>query len=590
MIHGFSLGLLLGLSDVAFHFNALEWKLDPFQASKGLCFVTGCYGLALAAISLLVSWRTLRIGAVGGFVVVQAIAEYYHTHPDIHWLPLLAVFLAAAVMAGAASSLSARILGAVRPHRWVMNALFSVAMLLAPIPWLLTRMPADNKADSLLVAETKRPGVELPADSPNVVLITFDTLRADHLGAYGYRKVKTPHLDALIQEGTLFERAQVQAPLTSVSHASMFTGLYPTRHGIRAIIRSPRLKSGLTTLPEALKKAGYATAAVVASAPLAPGSGLENGFDTYDFELPTNKFALFGVRDCLLSRVLQRGQIVRDRWAFRRADEQTRRALRWLDSRPNGPFLLWVHYFDVHDPYAPPSRYLRREVHPGASVLDRIDRWYLYDSELAYLDSQIGRLVEGLRRRHLLEKSILVGISDHGEGLGDHDYVSHSYRLFDEQLHPVFFIRYPTGVPAGMRVNQQVRSIDLFPTLMDLLRLEKPAGIDGVSLLSYWHPGNQQRGLLSLSETLADPSQRLVAASDGRYKVIYAVDSNRWSLYDLKTDPEETKDLATLDPKNLGRLQPEVARYLSEGVVPGDLEFPPDSDLRQRLQSLGYIR
>jgi len=591
MSSGLTLGFLLGLLDVAFHFNPGEWRLDPIQACKGLVFIAICYGILLVPLSLLVGWRILRIGAVGSFVAIQALGEYYHRHPDLNWLTVLGVLAASLAMAFGATALSGWVLGAFRPRRAAMAAILGATLALAPIPWLLRPASAgDSPHLKSSIATGVKPGGIPSSDAPNVVLITFDTLRADHLGAYGYSKVKTPSLDALIREGALFERAQVQAPLTSVSHASMFTALYPPEHGIRAIVRSPRLKSGLTTLPEVLKNAGYTTAAIVASAPLAPGMGLEKGFDTYDFELPTEKFAFFGVRDCLLSKALQRGQIVRDLWAFRRAGEQTNRALRWLDSRPPSPFFLWIHYFDVHDPYAPPRRYLRGEFHPGASVLDRMDRWYLYDSELAYLDAQVGRLTDSLRKRGILDKTILIGISDHGEGLGEHDYVSHSFRLFDEQLHPVFFIRYPAAVPAGARIPQQVRSIDLFPTVVDLLGLEGPKFRKGVSLRPYFAADSQLPDLLSISETLADPSRRLVAASDGRFKVIYAIDSDRWSLYDLKEDPAESKDIAGQQARALARLKPEVARYLSEGVASGDLELPSDRDLRERLQSLGYIR
>ena len=457
---------------------------------------------------------------------------------------------------------------------------------------MIWRMPLPAPAVSPIHLPSTLEGhqeTDTSRKTPNLLLITLDTFRPDHLSSYGYRKVRTPHLDALAKEGVVFERAQVQAPLTSVSHASILTSLYPPRHGVRAVTRSPMLSKRAVTLTEILRDAGYSTGAVVAAAPLAPGSGLERGFDRYDFESSPGRSAFFGMRQSMVARVTSRLQIFPDYGAFRRASEQTDHALGWLDSGATAPFFLWVHYFDAHDPYAPPRRVMGADLHPGTSWVDRFCRWYLYDSEVALVDAEIGRLMEGLRQRGLEDRTVVAIISDHGEGLGEHGYVGHSSRLFDEQLHAAFLLRDPSMLPQGFRLRSQVREIDLMPTLLELLGRDVPQGLQGMSLLPLIQGIAAPHDLLSLSETMQSRRGSLVSASDGRFKLIHAPHTDDWTLYDLEGDPRETENVAATRKTDLERLRQSILAYLGEGSPTDGRPNPANPEIEMKLRSLGYV-
>ena len=586
---GLVLGLILGALDSGLHVDVREWLAHPLPAVRGLTGVMGVYALALLLLSSVFRWPTLRNLTVVGFTLVQGLGWYYHQHPQMRLAQALGV-LALSVLAAA---------GTARIFSWLLGGEVPRGRIGAPCMILIgivgcaqclgtvTQHAVDRVQTPITPATPE--SVRSRSGLPSVLVLTFDTLRPDHLGAYGYFRATTPNLDALSAEGVLFEHAQVQAPLTPVSHASIFTSRYPARHGIRGFSRYAEVLRARPTLAELLRESGYRTGAIVAAGPLAPGSGLETGFDTYDFTLAPDHYPFYGSRDTLLAKVLMRLQLVRDRWAYRGAREQTDRALMWLDSRDQRPFFLWVHYFDAHDPYAPPRRYLRLAAHPGASPLDRLRRSYLYDSEVMYLDHEVGRLVEGVRARGLLADTVIVGISDHGEGLGEHDYVGHSYRLFDEQLRGVFFLRFPALIPPGRRVVSQVRSVDVMPTLLDLLQLPVPQGAQGASLLPFIRGSHSERDLLSISETLEDPRGRLVSASDGRYKLIVSLNGRGEWLFDLKQDPLERREISSGHSDVVARLRKELIGYLREGTEVRNGDVPLDPAVRLNLRSLGYL-
>jgi arylsulfatase A-like enzyme len=586
------LGTFLGLASALIHFSRQEWLLDPIASIRALLILAGSYFVLLLFPSLFLSWRSLRIFAVGVFALLQVAAFVYHDNPaplvsQALWLLSFSIPLCILSIL-----FSAWLLGPRSPRAWpiVIVALFACAG--AVLAW---KAPPDrfqtkvSKTQSSEGSDARAEQAKPSRRAPNLLLITLDTFRPDHLPAYGYRKVKTPHLDALAKDGVLFERTQVQAPLTSVSHASIFTSLYPPRHGVRAVTRSPTLSSKAVTLAELLHDAGYSTAAIVASAPLAPGSGLEKGFDVYDYVQPRGRPAFYGMRQAFMAKVLSRLQILPEVQAFRRGPEQTDRALAWLESHGDAPFFLWVHYFDAHDPYAPGWEAMKPELHPGTSWLDRFRRWYLYDSEVAVVDSQIGRLMDDLRQRGLEENTVIAVISDHGEGLGEHGYVGHSSRLFDEQLHAAFILRGSGSIPKGLRVPSQVREIDLMPTLLELLGLDRPQELQGSSLLPLLHGAGAQQDLLSLSETMQSLHSRLVSASDGRFKLIHALQTDAWTLYDLHQDPREKRDVAASRKSDLERLRKSILQYLNEAPPENCEPNPVDPELQMRLRSLGYV-
>ena len=247
----------------------------------------------------------------------------------------------------------------------------------------------------------------LAAPSRSVLLITIDTLRADHLGCYGYRRGATPTIDALAKQAAKFEHAFSAVPLTLPSHAALLTGTYPFYNGVRD---QPgfRLSDNIPTLPEYFARAGYATAAVLGAPVLSRRFGLSRGFDEYDDH--------FGASTEELEAVFSDTK--------RPAETVVRLALAWLDSKPAGkPYFLWLHFYDPHMPYVAPEPF-------RSQFADRP-----YDSEIAYTDSALATLFAGLRKRGLFESTVIALTADHGEGLGDHGESTHGYFIYDSTLH-----------------------------------------------------------------------------------------------------------------------------------------------------------
>jgi arylsulfatase A-like enzyme len=287
----------------------------------------------------------------------------------------------------------------------------------------------------------------------NVLLVTLDTTRADRLGCYGYTDAHTPALDSLAAQGVLFERAFTPAPVTLPAHASLLTGLVPPVHGVRdnGIYR---LRDEAVTLAELLGDAGMVTAATVAAYVLASRFGLAQGFSHYDERLKgqLGKPAAFYVE--------------------RPAEEVTDAALGWLEKRNDKKnFFLWVHYFDPHSPYVPPARF--DSLCPGRP----------YDGEIAYMDSQLGRLLGALRSDGQYENTLVVVVGDHGEALGEHGEPTHGIFLYNSTVRVPLIVKFPAGEHAGGRVDANVSLVDIFPTVLERAGLSVPSGIQGRSLL-----------------------------------------------------------------------------------------------------------
>ena len=293
---------------------------------------------------------------------------------------------------------------------------------------------------------------EKAASKTSILLVTLDTTRADALGCLGGRPGVTPRLDALAREGVLYTQARTTAPVTLPAHASMFTGLYPIRHGARDNGRTP-LPPEATTLAELAREAGLETAAFVAAAVLDDAWGLDQGFETYVD--PTRP------HDGSVSAM----------YVERSAEEVVGDALRWLRERDAGrPFLLWVHLFDPHAPYVPPPAFARQA---GGDP---------YLGEVARADAGVGALLDELARQDLDDETLVVVVSDHGEGLGDHGEVTHGSLAYDTTLRVPLIVRHPDGRRAGTRSDEAASVVDVLPTVAAALGLEAPAGIDGVDL------------------------------------------------------------------------------------------------------------
>jgi arylsulfatase A-like enzyme len=311
----------------------------------------------------------------------------------------------------------------------------------------------------------------------SLVLITVDTLRADHVAAYG-GPVATPALDRLAAEGVLVERAFTPTPTTGPAHASLFSGWYPWRHGVldNAVVFAPEQ----ATLAERLQGEGLETAAFVSSYILHPRFGFDRGFDRYEF-------------------VATEGLVWRDEEHaefYARAESTTEQALDWLEPvlERGRRFFLWVHYFDPHFPYAPPEGFrlppshrvdLRGKRVPegvgGRAALAALVR--AYQGEVRYVDAEIGRLIETVRQHDPMGQTAIVVTSDHGEGLGDHGKLAHGTNLFEELVRIPLILRAP-GLPAGARVSGPVQLEDLYPTLLSILGVAAGDDLDGVDHLA----------------------------------------------------------------------------------------------------------
>jgi arylsulfatase A-like enzyme/tetratricopeptide (TPR) repeat protein len=395
----------------------------------------------------------------------------------------------------------------------------------------------------------------------NLVVITIDTLRPDHLHCYGYAGIQTPTLDEFARKGVLFENAVAQAPLTPPSHASIFTGQYPTVHHVRNV-GGFVLPSSSRPLARILHEQGWDTAAFVSSAVLKKAFGFNNGFDVYDDQMP-------------------RGGNRRDfrEDPERRGSDTVDRALQWLNTQSGKPYFLWVHLYDPHMPYNPPGEFKEKyKNHP-------------YDGEIAYADQQVGRLLAAVGKKSPAGKTITAVLSDHGESLSEHGEYTHGVFLYDATLRIAFLMSGP-GIPSGKRVKQQVRSIDFLPTVLNLMGGEAPANVQGVSLLPAFR-GSTVPTEISYEETLFPKLSmgwsELRGIRTNSWKYIKAP---RPELYDLVHDSHETINVIEQHPQEAQKLEAQLQRIVS----PGGANAPEtiqtslvDKRTIDQLKSLGYL-
>lgn len=411
------------------------------------------------------------------------------------------------------------------------------------------------------------PGSQTPAPR-GVLLVTIDTLRADRVGAYGSRDARTPVLDALAARGVRFDDATAHAPLTHPSHAAIMTGRYPGAFGIKLNGMTP-LPPDAVTLAERFQAAGRATGAVVATVILDEAYGLAQGFQEYD-----DRISAPGGGDVALSN-LQRG-----------ARDVTDRALEWLGSRnaQREGWFLWVHYYDPHLPYRAPASVAR--AFPNRP----------YDAEVAYVDQQLGRLLKGIDTSNTL----VAVTADHGEGLGDHGEVDHGYFIYDSVLRVPLIVAGPGITPRV--VTEQVRSIDIAPTLLDLAGMAGQSGgagqagaVDGESLRGLMNGQARREIPPSYAESwypkLHFGWSELKSLRVGEWKHIAAP---KPELYDLRTDAGELKNVIASRGTVAGRMAADMARIvagfggdrLGEATGGG---ARPDPEAEARLRALGYV-
>ncbi len=403
-------------------------------------------------------------------------------------------------------------------------------------------------------------------EKPNVVLITLDTTRADHLGCYGNANARTPAIDALAGRGVLFSQAATPVPLTLPAHSSIMTGLYPTFHGVR-LNGNSALGQDHTMLAEALSGQGYETAAFIAAFVLDGRWGLNQGFRLYDDQFDLKKFKhldLAGVQ--------------------RRGDEVMDAALNWLDGHKDRPFFTWIHLYDAHSPYEPPEPLLsefRARGLPG-----------LYDGEIAFADQQVGRFASWLQNSGLDQKTIVVIAGDHGESLGGHGEGTHGYFVYDSVLHVPLIVTTPFEDLHGVRVDSQVSLVDIFPTVFALAGIPASTRVHGRSLLPLMYRRADPQQVYAYGESMAPNLQygwsALHSLRSSRYKFISAP---RPELYDLTNDPEESTNIADREQmiaRDMSRELDHLIDETSQGA-PSPETANLDSETVARLRSLGYV-
>lgn len=384
---------------------------------------------------------------------------------------------------------------------------------------------------------------------PSIVLITFDTTRADYVGCYGVQPAHTPTLDSLAAAGIRFTQAVTPVPLTLPAHASLLTGLNPTRHGVRDN-GAYHLDASVPVLADQLRKNGYQTGAFVSAFVLARQFGLDRGFDDYD--------------DALYN----------ERSGFR----TNRAALRWTERLDAArPFFLWVHYYEPHAPYHPSARF---RALPGLSP---------YAQEVTAADAAAGELLGALRARGLLKNAAIVCVGDHGEGLGTHGEDEHGIFLYDEAVRVPFLLDLPKG-PGSKVIEAPVSLIDIAPTLLDAAGLPALAGAEGASLMPLI------RGA-AFTPRPAEYCETFCPEFDYGHSALRALRTPRWKyilapqpeLYDLAQDPEERRNLCTEQPDTARAFAKRLDRYVASAAVPSSRAIALSPEDLERLQSLGYV-
>ncbi len=437
---------------------------------------------------------------------------------------------------------------------------------------------------------------------PNVVFIVIDTLRADHLGSYGYAKAQTPRFDALARAGTRFSAARAPTSWTLPSVASLLTGRYPTEHGVERL--QTIIHENTVTLPEALKGAGYATAAFSANvAVVIASAGFAQGFDSFEvLEVP---LAPGEVSDDPI--------VVRDgtgrRTQAATANTVTDAALAWLGARSDTarPYFMYVHYYDPHTSYAPPREYAERfgvaaddpMVGPGRAMamagptpptgrnLEKLIA--LYDAEIAFTDTEVGRLIDGVRADG--SDPLVIVTSDHGEEFGEHGGMQHGRTLFEEVLHVPLIVA-GAGTSSGRVIETPISIVSLPLTIAELARTELPGPFSVPSLVETLR-GGQPAAQPVYAELAWERGAHNWTGIDGLWKLV--VDRTlRSVLYDLETDPGERTDRHASEPARTRALREGVDAHIKAGAKvraaqpPGIREL--DAQQQKRLRALGYIQ
>jgi arylsulfatase A-like enzyme len=440
-----------------------------------------------------------------------------------------------------------------------------------------------------------------PAEGvPNILLITVDTLRADHVSSYGYHLKTTPNIDRLASQGARFDNAYATIPLTGPSHFSMFTGRYPQEHGARINGVAVPENSKWLALPQIVRKFGYTNAAFVSAWPLTSRlTGLNRWFDHYDEDL-NRSYRVFT--------------------SMRFAEDVTPRAMEWLKQKPKEPFFVWVHYFDPHEPYHLRQRFASPDKageppagmpQPGAEMRDRVQR---YDSEVGYMDYYVGKLLQSVDELGLGDSTLVALTSDHGESLGEHGYVGHGRRLTQNTVQVPLIFRLPGKIEAGQVIHENVTLLDLAPTLLAftvagrVAQEEIPISFAGMSLAPAMTAGDKlpQRPIRYvtfggkkafaprwLSWMWVPNETRMplhVGKTEGTRKLIWSPRREQLAVYELAEDAFELDpDIFAKNDRTYKREAPAIQRWFDSTNLE-DAETTLSERDAEILKSLGYVQ
>ncbi len=420
-------------------------------------------------------------------------------------------------------------------------------------------------------------GCGAPSPDWNVVIVTFDTTRADHIGCYGDDQAQTPTLDGLAADGVLFEQAMTSVPITLPSHSTLMTGKVPFAHGVRDnglfVLGEEQL-----TLAEILRDNGFRTGAAIASYPLLATSGINQGFEFFDDHITGDYEDLYG------ERVFPKDRLFFDE---RPAAQVNEAVLPWLEEHHQERFFLWLHYFDPHHPLQPPAPYDQSFAHDP------------YRGEIAYADESLGVMLDQLQRLGVDDRTLIVFTADHGEGLDEHNESTHSMLLYQSTLHVPLIMRLPSGAAKsdirGRRVRERVGLVDVVPTVLDLLGLDIPEKIQGRSLAAHLtesEPPAVDRRRELYAETISPRLSR----NWGELRAL-VVDDHKYvhgpirELYGLNDDPHELENLIELEPEKAHGFKKRLERFVARHAVEGlDASVALDDESARKLQALGYIQ
>ncbi|HET7434767.1 MAG TPA: sulfatase-like hydrolase/transferase [Thermoanaerobaculia bacterium] len=407
---------------------------------------------------------------------------------------------------------------------------------------------------ALLAVSCRRERKQETFENPPVILISIDTLRADHLPLYGYSKVETPNIDALRRDGVLFENAYSHCPMTLPSHVSMLSGLLPTEHEVRNNLGYRFDATKHITLPQLLKQRGYATGAAVSSYVLRGETGLRDAFDFYDDAIP----------------VATNGAASQHQRAGSATLAVTKR---WIAEHQSSPFFFLFHLYEPHAPYAPPEPFRSRYTAQP------------YDGEIATADALVGELFADLKQSGLYDRALIILTSDHGEGLWEHGEDQHGILLYREVLHVPLIVKLPDSARKGGTVKAPVALIDLFPTVASLVGAERPESLKGMPIVALLDdPKPPSRAIYS--ETfyprihLGWSELRSLVDAQHHY-----IQGPRAELYDIVADPRETKEISANERRATASLREELAKYPA-GIQELQTIDPEDA---AKLAALGYV-